>query len=99
MDNVHYSPAWRRIIALAGLLSFLCLSVVSASHIHSGTATGSVKNECQFCLTGGVSRSLPVSTQALATVVLTFFLLATLPERPSSTRSSRSITPRAPPLS
>ena len=99
MDNVHYRPAWRRIIALAGLLSVLCLSVVSALHIHSGTATGSVKNECQFCLTGGVSRSLPVSTQALATVVLTYFLLATLLERPYSTRSSRSITPRAPPLS
>jgi hypothetical protein len=99
MDNVHYRPAWRRIIALAGLLSLLCLSVVSASHLHSGVTTGSVKNECQLCLTGGVNRTLPANTQAFATVVLTFFLLATLPKRSSSTRTARSVTPRAPPLS
>jgi hypothetical protein len=99
MDNVYYRPAWRWIIALAGLLSVLCLSVVSASHIHSGTVTGSVKNECQICLTGGVIRFLPAKTQVLATVVLTFFLLATLLERPYSTRSSGAVTQRAPPLS
>ena len=99
MTENRRTSAWQRIIALAGLLSLLCLSVVSASHIHSGTATGSVKNECQLCIIGGLSRSLPASTQTFATVVLTFFLLATLPERPYSTRSSRSVTPRAPPLS
>jgi hypothetical protein len=99
MDTVHYRPAWRRFIALAGLLSFLWLSVASASHIHSGVTTGSVKNECQLCLTGGVSRSLPANTHAFATVVLTFFLLATVPERPSAMCSCRAVTPRAPPLS
>jgi len=99
MDMWHHRSSWQRALALASLLSLLCLSVVSASHTHGNSTTGSVKNECQLCISGGLSRSLPASLQVFVPVMLTLFPLLLRQERLYSIRSFSSGTPRSPPLS
>src|SRR5215210_9101530 len=99
MKQLQQRYRWQRWIALGGLLSLLFFCAISASHIHGSTATGSVKQECQLCLTAGLYRILPSNSQVSAAVILTFLLLLIPQEQPSSVHSFHPGTPRSPPLS
>jgi len=99
MKQLQQRYRWQRWIALGGLLSLLFFCAASASHIHGSAATGSVKQECQICLTGGLSRTLPSTPQVSGAVILTFFLLLRPQEQPRSVYSFHPGTPRSPPLS
>src|SRR5262245_12667587 len=99
MNHLQQRYRWKRWIALGGLLSLLFFCAASASHIHGSTATGSVKQECLVCLTGGFHRTLLSNPQVSVIVVLTFFLLLIPQEQLRSVRPFPLGTPRSPPFS
>jgi len=98
MNQSRHSSAWRRWIALSGLLSLLVLSAASASHVHSAATNGTVRQECQICVTGGVSRVLPVTVPLLATLVLESFPFIAQTAQSYAACCLRPANPRSPPV-
>jgi len=99
MKQSQQTRTWQRWVTLWGLLGLLSFCAVSASHVHANTATGSVKQECQVCLSGGLHPTLLANPQVSTAVVLTFFLLVIPQEQLRSVPSLHSGAPRSPPLS
>ncbi len=92
----HRSP-WRRLVALSALLSLLFFAAVSASHVHSTTTSGGVRQECQLCAAGKISPSLTFGTLLFAALVLVFFLAAASQAQPCLARRRHPGDPRSPP--
>jgi hypothetical protein len=99
MNQSRHGLRWQRWVALLGLFSLLALSIISAAHVHGAATSGMVRQECQLCLTGGMSRVLPVTVPLFAVVVLGIFLLIAPATQPRVVACFRPHDPRSPPVS
>src|SRR5262249_38768720 len=97
MNQLRHRAPWPQRLALAGLLSLLILSAISAAHLHRVPTKSAVRGACQLCMAGGMSPSLFVGSPLVAAEGWSFLLLPVVAPTPRRACRQQSGAPRSPP--
>lgn len=97
MQQKQHTVLWQKSVALVSLLTLLCFSVATASHIHSEAPGSLLQKECGLCVIGGRNPALlghiPLITASLSSIFRLFLPV----EQPVLVSYRSPGTPRAPP--